>query len=107
MIKRNAFSLFQQGWDPEFKTLSIGNLAVHWSLETAAGLGLETYDMLSGDCRYKAEWCPELRQTLDLEAYNPESFRAQAFVVLRKLNRAIAKLKSSAETAPAEAEATA
>ena len=107
LIKRNAFSLFQQGWDPEFKTLSIGNLAVHWSLETAAGHGLATYDMLSGDSRYKAEWCPELMQTFDLEAYNPESIRAQAFVVLRKLNRVVAKLKGSVESAPAEGETAA
>ncbi len=104
LIKRSTFSLFQQGWDPEFKTLSIGNLAVHWSLETAARHGLTTYDMLSGDSRYKAEWCPELMQTFDLEAYNSESFRAQAFVALRKLNRAITKLQGRAETAPTETE---
>jgi CelD/BcsL family acetyltransferase involved in cellulose biosynthesis len=107
LIKRRAFSLFQQGWDPEYKSLSIGNLAVHWSLETAAGHGLETYDMLSGDCRYKAEWCPELRQTLDLEAYNPESLRAQVFLLLRHLNRTASKLNRTAETTPAEAETTA
>lgn len=107
LIKRNAFSLFQQGWDPEFKALSIGNLAVHWSLETAARHGLETYDMLSGDCRYKAEWCPELRQTLDMEAYNPESLRAQVFLVLRKLRRALAGLKGGAESPAAEAETNA
>jgi CelD/BcsL family acetyltransferase involved in cellulose biosynthesis len=104
LIKRTDFSLFQQGWDPEFKTLSIGNLAVHWSLQEAARHGLQTYDMLSGDCRYKAEWCPELRQTLDMEAYNPESLRAQAFLVLRKLRRVLARLKGGTERAPCEAE---
>jgi len=96
-IQRNDFSLFQQGWDPEFKTLSIGNLAVHWSLEAAARHGLQTYDMLSGDCRYKAEWCPELRHTLDVESYNPESLRAQVFLVLRRLRRAITKIKGDNE----------
>lgn len=107
LIKRSAFSLFQQGWDPEFKTLSIGNLAVHWSLEVAARNGLQSYDMLSGDSRYKAEWCPELMQTLDMEAYNPESLRAQLFLVLRKLRRAVTKLQNSAESPVVEAEAAA
>jgi CelD/BcsL family acetyltransferase involved in cellulose biosynthesis len=92
LIQRNTFYLFQQGWDPAFKALSIGNLAVHWSLESAAHQGLETYNMLSGDCRYKAEWCPELMHTFDLEAYNPESLRAQIFLGCRQLVRAVARL---------------
>ncbi|MDZ4288824.1 MAG: GNAT family N-acetyltransferase [Prosthecobacter sp.] len=87
LVKRGQFSLYQQGWDPEFKHLSIGNLVVHWSLETAAQRGLHTYDMLSGDSRYKAEWCPSLRHTVDLETFQPERMSAQGFRVLRQFRR--------------------
>lgn len=86
-VERGRFSLFQQGWDPEFKDLSIGNLVVHWSLQAAADRGLHTYDMLSGDARYKAEWCPELEFTVDLETFQPESLRADLFRLLRGVSR--------------------
>lgn len=87
LVDRGRFSLFQQGWDSRYKQLSIGNLAVHWSLETALTRGLHTYDTLTGDCRYKAEWCPELSNTLDLETFHPESLRAHAFRAVRHLRR--------------------
>ena len=87
LVKRGGFSLFQQGWDPDYKSLSIGNLGVHWSLEAAASQGLHTYDMLSGDSRYKAEWCPDLQHTVDLETFQPESLRAHLFRSVRSLSR--------------------
>ena len=88
LVERGRFSLFQQGWDTAYKHLSIGNLAVHWSLETAIARGLHTYDTLTGDCRYKAEWCPQLTHTLDLETFHPEVLRAHAFRVMRHARRA-------------------
>ena len=87
LVKSGQFSLLQQGWDPEFKELSIGNLVVHWSLEAAAAHGLHTYDMLSGDSRYKAEWCPDLQHTVDVETFHPESVRAHLFRIVRGLSR--------------------
>jgi CelD/BcsL family acetyltransferase involved in cellulose biosynthesis len=91
LVERGRFSLFQQGWDSNFKHLSIGNLAVHWSLETAAARGIHTYDTLTGDCRYKAEWCPQLSHTLDFETFHPEVLRGHAFRALRHLRRAITR----------------
>ena len=88
LVDGGRFSLFQQGWDPALKHLSIGNLAVHWSIETAIARGLHTYDTLTGDCRYKAEWCPQLSHTLDLETFHPEVLRAHAFRVMRHVRRA-------------------
>lgn len=88
LVDRGRFSLFQQGWDTAFKHLSVGNLSVHWSLETAAQHGLHTYDTLIGDCRYKAEWCPEITHLHDWETFHPEVLRAHAFRVLREARRA-------------------
>ena len=89
LVERGRFSLFQQGWDSDYKHLSIGNLAVHWSLETAAARGIHIYDTLTGDCRYKAEWCPQLSHTLDFETFHPEVLRGHVFRVLRHVRRAI------------------
>ena len=87
LVKSGQFSLLQQGWDPEFKAISIGNMVVQWSLEAAAARGLHTYDTLSGDCRYKAEWCPDLQHTVDVETFHPESVRAHLFRIVRGLSR--------------------
>ncbi|HYF37175.1 MAG TPA: GNAT family N-acetyltransferase [Prosthecobacter sp.] len=99
-MEGGAFSLYQQGWDPQFRHLSIGNLVIHWSLDLAAQKGVRTYDMLSGDSRYKAEWCPNLRHTVSLETFQPDRMRAQGVRVLRRVRCGWRRLAGREESVP-------
>jgi CelD/BcsL family acetyltransferase involved in cellulose biosynthesis len=91
LMEGGQFSLYQQGWDPEFKDLSLGNLLVHWSMQLAAENKLHTYSMLSGDSRYKAEWCPKLRQAVHLTAFPPGNLKAQLYRSILRCRRRISR----------------
>lgn len=90
-IERGEFYLYQMGWDHSFARLSPGRMALRWSVVTAIGLGLDTYDMLAGDYAYKRQWSDSTRWLLDLEAHNPGSLRATLFNTLRAARRGFGK----------------
>jgi CelD/BcsL family acetyltransferase involved in cellulose biosynthesis len=91
-LEAGQFSLYQQGWDPEFKDLSLGNLLVHWSMQLAADKKAHTYDMLSGDSRYKSEWCPKLRHTVHVTAFPRRNVKAQTYRLVRRCRQRIRDL---------------
>jgi CelD/BcsL family acetyltransferase involved in cellulose biosynthesis len=86
-LERGTFMLYQQGWDPELAKLSIGNLGIYQSLLTCFDQKVQVYDMLPGDYRYKAEWCPQRRYLVSLEAYATESMLAAGYRLARKVDR--------------------
>jgi CelD/BcsL family acetyltransferase involved in cellulose biosynthesis len=83
-VERGEFFLFQQGWDPAYARLSLGNLGIGWSLELCMRLGIRFYDMLPGDYRYKAEWCPDRRELVGIQAFARTSVLAAGYRLLRK-----------------------
>jgi CelD/BcsL family acetyltransferase involved in cellulose biosynthesis len=83
------FYHYQIGWDRQYASLSLGNLAVKNCVEFCLERGVKEYEMLSGEYRYKSEWCPEARRLIDVEGYAVGSPAAACFVGLRSLKRMI------------------
>lgn len=86
-VERGEFFYFQAGWDPSFAKISPGKLVLRSAIESSIQRGLRVFDMLPGDYDYKRQWCDGTRWLLDLEAFNPVSWRASAFHTLRTLRR--------------------
>jgi CelD/BcsL family acetyltransferase involved in cellulose biosynthesis len=86
-LEGDCFYHYQIGWDQAYAEHSLGNLAVKHCLESCLELGVRRYEMLSGEYRYKSEWCPQARWLADVEGYAPNSAKAAAFLGLRSLKR--------------------
>ena len=86
-IERGEFFHYQTGWAQSFAKISPGKLVMRCSVDASIQRGLQVYDMLSSDYSYKRQWCDGVRWLLDLEAFNPASWRATAFQTLRALRR--------------------
>jgi CelD/BcsL family acetyltransferase involved in cellulose biosynthesis len=88
-IEGNHFFHYQIGWDCQYAAFSMGNLAVKNCVELCIERGVREYEMLSGEYRYKSEWCPEARRLIDVEGYALGSPAAACFVGLRSIKRLI------------------
>jgi CelD/BcsL family acetyltransferase involved in cellulose biosynthesis len=86
-IERDEFFQFQMGWDQSLAKMSPGKLVMRWAIDGSIQRGLRVHDMLPSDYEYKRQWCDGARWLLDLEAFNPASWRATAFHTLRTLRR--------------------
>jgi len=103
-LEGDRFYHYQLGWDCQYADLSLGNLAVKTCLEHCLGLGAKHYDMLSGEYRYKSEWCPQERKLIDVEGYSPFSPTAACFLGLRSIKRLIYTVPGSPEAEAEKAE---
>lgn len=88
-LEGDRFYHYQIGWDRQYAELSLGNLAVRQCLTFCLERGVLHYEMLSGEYRYKSEWCPEARSLIDVEGYASGSPAAACFVGLRSLKRMV------------------
>lgn len=86
-VEREQFFHFQTGWERSLAKLSPGKLVIRWTVDCCIQRGLRVLDMLPSDYEYKRQWCDGERWLLDLEAFNPASWRATAFRTLRTLRR--------------------
>ena len=86
-VERDEFFQFQTGWDQAFAKISPGKLVMSWAVEGSIRRGLRVHDMLPSDYEYKRQWCDGARWLLDLEAFNPASWRATVFHALRTARR--------------------
>ena len=86
-IERDEFFQFQTGWEKSLSKISPGRLVMRWAIDCCIQRGLRVYDMLPSDYEYKRQWCDGVRWLLDLEAFNPASWRATTFHALRTLRR--------------------
>lgn len=80
---------FQGGWDPDFAKVGLGKVMVADVVEWAIGEGLNEYDFLGGDARYKREWSSTQRWLVDYEATNPRSVRGIAYHMLKAVKRVV------------------
>lgn len=92
--------VYQLGWDPQYASISMGNLSIRYSVQMAIEKGLKTFDLLPGDYRYKHDWSTTARYLSDLECFHPFRLRALLFRTLRTLKRWYKKPKPAA--APAQ-----
>ena len=86
-VERDEFFQFQTGWERSLAKISPGKLVMRWAIDCSIQRGLRVYDMLPSDYEYKRQWCDGVRWLLDLEAFNPISWRAAAFRTLRVMRR--------------------
>jgi CelD/BcsL family acetyltransferase involved in cellulose biosynthesis len=86
-VEREQFFQYQTGWDWSLAKISPGRLVTRWAIDGCIQRGLQVYDMLPCDYEYKRQWCDGARLLLDLEAFNPASWRAIAFHALRTVRR--------------------
>jgi len=84
---------FQGGWLPEWEKESAGKLMLteimRWCIEN----GLKEYDFLGGVASYKTDWTEEERQIVDVQAFNPGSWRGKSYHLIKKLARKAASLR--------------
>ncbi len=99
-VEREQFFQFQTGWERPLAKISPGKLVIRWAIDCCIQRGLRVYDMLPSDYEYKRQWCDGARWLLDLEAFNPASWRATAFHALRAARRWLPRLASATVNLP-------
>ncbi|WP_395742368.1 GNAT family N-acetyltransferase [Prosthecobacter sp.] len=99
-IERDEFFQYQTGWDKSHAGMSPGKLVMRWAVEGSIQRKLRVHDMLPSDYEYKRQWCDGARWLLDLEAFNPASWRATVFHALRTVRRWLPHHTSTATTTP-------
>ncbi|HYF37533.1 MAG TPA: GNAT family N-acetyltransferase, partial [Prosthecobacter sp.] len=62
----NDLFQYQLGWHPDYARISLGNLAMRWSVEHAMSEGCSRYDFLPGAHDYKRSWSSHTRHVVDL-----------------------------------------
>jgi CelD/BcsL family acetyltransferase involved in cellulose biosynthesis len=83
---------YQGGWKLEHVELSPAKLLNAENIRRAIAHGIKEIDMLPGDLEYKSKWTGEVREVLDLVAFNPQSVRARVFQSIRTVKRVIEKV---------------
>ncbi|HRH94806.1 MAG TPA: GNAT family N-acetyltransferase [Prosthecobacter sp.] len=101
-VERDEFFQFQMGWSPTFARISPGKLVMRWCIDSSIRRGLRVHDMLPSDYEYKRQWCDSLRWLLDVEAFNPTSWRAATFHTLRAVRRLFPRRGEAEARAPDE-----
>lgn len=99
-VEREQFFQYQSGWERSLAKLSPGKMVIRLAVDCCIQRGLKMYDMLPGDYEYKRQWCDGSRWLLDLEGFNPASWRATAFRALRTVRRWFARSHSSGVISP-------
>ncbi len=99
-VEREQFFQYQSGWERSLAKLSPGKMVIRLAVDCCIQRGLKVYDMLPGDYEYKRLWCDGSRWLLDLEGFNPASWRATAFRALRTVRRWFARSHSSGVISP-------
>jgi len=99
LIHDNKAWFYQAGWNQDYCGMSIGKLALAWTVRHAIELGLREFDFLPVDYSYKQEWADGVRHVVDIEAFNPRSSSAAIFRFLRFCKRKASPLQAATETA--------
>ncbi len=97
LIHDNKAWFYQAGWNQNYKDISIGKLALAWTIRHAIERGLREFDFLPVDYSYKQEWANGVRHVVDVEAFNPQSSSAVVFRVLRFCKRKLAARRAPIE----------
>lgn len=101
-VEREEFFQYQSGWERALAKISPGKLVIRWTVDCCIQRGLRVFDMLPSDYEYKRQWCDGERWLLDLEGFNPTSWRSRAFTALRTVRRWLPRRSSSAAALTAE-----
>lgn len=88
-VDDGKFWYYQAGRDPKLNHLSLGKLALGWSIQVAIQMGLRQFDFLPGDNDIKSMWTDQVRYLEDFESFARTSFKAGLFRAVRAIKRAV------------------
>ncbi len=71
MVHRDRFYYYQSGYNPVWRSRSVGLVLVGATFEDALAQGLREYDFLRGPEPYKADWVTQQRRTVGLRLFTP------------------------------------
>lgn len=86
-VENGKLWYYQAGRDPSLEHLSVGKLALGWSIQVAIARGLRQFDFLPGDSEIKKMWTDRIRHLEDLEGFGRTSVRAWLFRTMRAMKR--------------------
>jgi CelD/BcsL family acetyltransferase involved in cellulose biosynthesis len=69
LVHRGEFLYFQSGFDPAWRSKSVGLVLVGETFRDSLAAGLRSYDFLRGTEPYKAEWTHQTRHTVSLRIH--------------------------------------
>jgi CelD/BcsL family acetyltransferase involved in cellulose biosynthesis len=69
LVHRGSFIYFQSGYDPAWRSKSVGLVLVGETFKDAFAAGLTEYDFLRGTESYKADWTTQQRRTVALRIH--------------------------------------
>lgn len=76
LLHRGSFIYFQSGYDPAWRSKSVGLVLVGETFKDAFEAGLTEYDFLRGTEAYKSDWTTRQRRTVALRVQGPGSLGA-------------------------------
>ncbi len=101
---KDEMLIYQLGWNKQYASISMGNMAVRAGVTQAIQRGFKMADFLPGEYRYKREWSTRIRHVSDLECFHRWHPRSVLFRLLRSVKRRLDHKKAAA--APPEAAAS-
>lgn len=69
MQYKERLSFFQTGFDPDYSSLSPGDVLMGYAIELAISDGCKVFDMLKGDHEYKRHFFQQDRRNLEIRAF--------------------------------------
>jgi CelD/BcsL family acetyltransferase involved in cellulose biosynthesis len=67
----SVFYFYQSGFDPAYRKLSVGLVAMGLAIQSAIEEGASTFDLLHGEEAYKSHWAKEARSLERIVVYPP------------------------------------
>jgi CelD/BcsL family acetyltransferase involved in cellulose biosynthesis len=67
----SVFYFYQSGFDPAYRKLSVGLVAMGLAIQSAIEEGASTFDLLHGEEAYKSHWAKEVRSLERVVVYPP------------------------------------
>jgi CelD/BcsL family acetyltransferase involved in cellulose biosynthesis len=62
---------YQTGFDPDYAKQGVGQVVIGLTIKHALEAGLDEYDLLHGDERYKFDWARQVRELERIELFPP------------------------------------
>jgi CelD/BcsL family acetyltransferase involved in cellulose biosynthesis len=78
---------FQSGWNSQHTDLSVGHLALAYTVRAAIAQGLTAFDFQAGPAPYKVQWAEPGPKVIEMEITNPRRLRSQLYGLARKLQQ--------------------
>ncbi|MCE9673722.1 GNAT family N-acetyltransferase [Myxococcus stipitatus] len=69
LVHARGFVYFQSGYDPDWRSRSVGLVLVGETFKDALEAGLTEYDFLRGTERYKSDWVTKQRHTVSVRVH--------------------------------------